>query len=76
VRIGLAKFFSSSSQLINRALNSCIGSSISGLDLGRGPGVGWSVMKQAIGQGAADALVEEDEHESYTATRVPFSVRR
>src|SRR5206468_9583960 len=58
-----------SSQLINEVLNGSIRFVIGDFDFGRGRGTGcWSVMKQAIGQGSADALVEEDEQGAHTGS--------
>jgi hypothetical protein len=54
--------FASSCKLINEVLNGSIGFVIGSLNFRRGLGVGcWWMMEQAVGQGAADTLVEKDE---------------
>src|SRR5438445_13445350 len=60
LRIGLSDFFRQ--QLIDEVLNGGIGLVVGGFDFsGRSGAAFGSVMKQAVSQGTADALVKQDE---------------
>ena len=66
---GLASQISSGGDEVNQFLNRGIGLVVGGFDFGGrwGAASGW-VVKQAVSQRAADALVKEDEHGGHSGS--------